>query len=437
MPPQEVALTFEPLIGSLVSLLQSKQYVVLSGANNAGKSLLLKQIKKHLGVNSYFMATNRFYHLHEIGSQLKEPNFYMNFENMFQNQLNDKRTNQEQNYYDLGRIIASLGNKKRDLLFSLCGQLVGNRFSLKSFEEDNDLSMKYIDMDGQNLSVASTGTRLLITMLGICMDENFSMVLIDEPELGLGPRIQTLLAAFFRDDEERKKHFPHLKSIIVASHSQFFLDRENLGNNYIISKSENLITAKQVSDFQEFQRLQFNFLGNALEALFLPSAFVLVEGDTDKKFLSAVFKNKWPDNKVMVINTNGDPKKSAHGLRQVLGDLRKCPYNSRIFVVLDSVHNKSDVVALQEMGIRAESICIWRGNGIEYVYPNSILSKIYGAPISNAEDLKVDNDFVKLNGLSKKKGELCEEVLHQLSPDTNLPSELEEKLLIPLGRSIS
>ncbi len=49
--------------------------------------------------------------------------------------------------------------------------------------------MRYVDMDGQNLSVGSTGTRLLMTILGLCMDPAFESILIDEPELGLGPKI--------------------------------------------------------------------------------------------------------------------------------------------------------------------------------------------------------------------------------------------------------
>jgi hypothetical protein len=47
--------------------------------------------------------------------------------------------------------------------------------------------MRYIDVAGQNLSVGSTGIRLLVTVLGLCMDEVFHTILIDEPELGLGP----------------------------------------------------------------------------------------------------------------------------------------------------------------------------------------------------------------------------------------------------------
>lgn len=44
-------------------------------------------------------------------------------------------------------------------------------------------------MDGENLRYGSSGTRLLLTLLGILLDERFTTVLIDEPELGLSVRI--------------------------------------------------------------------------------------------------------------------------------------------------------------------------------------------------------------------------------------------------------
>jgi predicted ATPase len=118
--------------------------------------------------------------------------------------------------------------------------LIGSTFDLKRRDEDNELSPRYVDMDGQNLSVGSTGTRLLMTLLGLCMDEQFDVMLVDEPELGLSPRVQGELSRFFADKERRDQYFPHLKGIFVATHSHIFLDRSNIGNNFTVSKAGKL-----------------------------------------------------------------------------------------------------------------------------------------------------------------------------------------------------
>ena len=172
---------------------------VLAGPNNSGKSLTLRWLKYTLGRSAYFVGTNRFYHVYHFSTGIREPNELDQFESNFQSHFNDERHNHEQNVFDLSRIIIGLSNKRRDELFALCGELIGNGFSLKKVDDLNDLSPRYIDMDGQNLSVGSTGTRLLMTILGLCMDDRFSAILIDEPELGLSPRIQNSLSSFFSE----------------------------------------------------------------------------------------------------------------------------------------------------------------------------------------------------------------------------------------------
>jgi predicted ATP-dependent endonuclease of OLD family len=92
--------------------------------------------------------------------------------------------------------------------------------------------MRYIEMNGQNVSIGSTGTRLLLTILGTCLDTRFGTLLIDEPELGLGPKIQNALSRFFQDAEEREKYFPHIDEIYIATHSGLFLSRSDIRDNF-------------------------------------------------------------------------------------------------------------------------------------------------------------------------------------------------------------
>lgn len=276
---------------------------VLAGPNNSGKSITLRWLKSTLGKTAYFVGTNRFYHVYHFSTGIREPNELDQLESNFHSHFNDERHNYEQNVFDLSRIIIGLSDKRRTELFALCGELIGNNFSLRKVDEQNDLSPRYIDMDGQNLSVGSTGTRLLLTILGLCMDDRFTSILIDEPELGLSPKVQTALATFLQDQEERKKYFPNLERVYLATHSHLFLARADITSNYVVTKEGKRINLTRVQDISDFHRLQFNLLGNAFESMFFPSAIVVVEGKTDHAYIDRVTQLRFRGRRVCTGRT--------------------------------------------------------------------------------------------------------------------------------------
>jgi predicted ATPase len=426
----------EPDVSTLLGLRTNSHYTSLSGANNCGKSYVLKNVKLALGVEAYMVGTNRFYHLPELTTQRKDPNEYSSWNNQFVSQVNNPQYNYEQNYMELSKILSNMNDATRNRLFELCGSLIGSQFSLKKFEPDNELSVRYVDMDGQNVSLGSTGTRLLMTMLGLCMDDKFKIVLLDEPELGLGPKLQTSLASFLMNKEERGKWFPHLKHIWVATHSHLFLDKSDIRNNYVLTKNHNNIGINEITNFAMLNNLQFNLLGNTLESLFLPTAFVIVEGETDATYLEAWLTRCHPLRKILVIQASGDPKKKAHALREVLGDIFKSPFRSRIFVVLDSVHNRGLPPELESMGVPKENIVIWDNNGIEYVYPPEVVAPIFGCGIDDVRSIRISGDELVINEVSRKKNELCKEVVKGMDAQTKPPAELHQKFLAKISAAI-
>lgn len=435
MPPDS-EIKFQPDIETFASSRASAPYTVLCGGNNSGKSLVLKQMKLHLGKVGYLVGPQRFYHITELATQRFSEDDYNSWENQFRSNAANKEYNFEQNYIDLGRILGGLKDKGREKLFALCGELIGNKFSLLKRDADNELSPRYVDMDGQNLAVGSTGTRLLMTLLGLCMDEKFSVILIDEPELGLSPRVQMVLAKFFGDSEQRAKYFPHLKSIVVATHSHLFLDRSNISNNYVVSKDAQTVSVRQLATVMDLHDLQFNLLGNSLEALFLPSAIVIVEGKTDKPYIDRLLRLQFPNRNVLAIEGQGDVKRVFWSLCSSLGDMQKSPFRSRTFIVLDSIHTASTAAELEKMGALRENIIIWKQNGIEYVYPDAILQSIFSCAADDLRSLAIASDEVTLNGITKRKAALCAEVVSHLNPSTAFPAELQDKLIDPIGKAI-
>jgi len=411
-------------------------YTVLAGPNNSGKSLTLRWLKSTIGRTAYFVGTNRFYHVYHLSTGLRQANELDQFESSFQNQFHDDSHNHEQNVFDLGRILQGLKNTRRNQLFDLCGALIGSKFSLQLVEPGNDLSPRYIDMDGQNLSVGSTGTRLLTTILGLCMDDRFNTILIDEPELGLSPRVQQALSTFFQDRQQRELYFPHLERVFVASHSSLFLSRSDISSNYVVTKEGRRISLSRVQSIQDFHRLQFNLLGNSLEAMFFPSAIVVVEGKTDFAYLDRTIGLRMAGRRVTVIPSGGDVKKKVYALKEIFGDFERSPFRGRVFVVLDSVHQPGLSDELIRMGVLSEQIVVWPKNGIEYYYPTAILESIFSASSEQVTQLAIDADRISINGITKTKSDLATEVIRQLSDYTAYPEELEVRLLRPLARAV-
>ena len=382
------------------------------------------------------IGTNRFYHVHQFSSGVRDPGQLDQFESQFNSHFHQENFNYEQNPFDLNQIIVGLSDKKRADLFALCGELIGNTFQMKKVEEHNDLSPRYIDMDGQNLSVGSTGTRLLMTILGICMDDRFSTVLLDEPELGLSPKVQQALAHFFDDKSAREKLFPHLSRIYLATHSHLMLSRRDIANNYVVSKEGDRISIKRVQNISDFHRLQFNLLGNSLESMYFPSAIVVVEGTTDHLYLDRVLQIKFPDKRIAVVQSGGNVKSKVHALRETLGDLEKSPLRSRVFVVLDSVHQYGLRDELIRLGVVADNVVTWDKNGIEYVYPTSVLANVFSCSESDLDGLSMVSDRISLNEITKTKNELAKHVVGAISASSDYPAELLKKLIEPVSVAI-
>ena len=436
--PLHSGLTFTPTLPEFAQSRAGSASTVISGGNNSGKSLVLKYLKSTMGKAAYMVGSNRFYHVYHFSTSIRDPNALDHFENNFQSNFSSAEYNYEQNHFDLNSIIVSLSDQQRIKLFELCGRLIGARFELKKIEPDNELSTRYIDVDGLNLSVSSTGTRLLMTILGICMDDRFKTLLIDEPELGLSPRVQRALAEFLHNPEERANYFPHLKQVVLATHSSLFLNRSDFSSNFVVTKSGTEISLTPTDTVSAFHRLQFNLLGNSLEGLFLPAAIVYVEGPTDQKFIERVISQRLPGRNIVLIQAGSDAeiKKKLYSLQESLGSLQSSPLRDRIFVIVDSVHTRGLKDDLVRIGLLPDNFISWSQNGIEYLYPPKLLASVFSCTESQLSEMQIVLDRVSYNGITHTKNELCELVLKHLSPETPLHEEFASRFLVPLTQAV-
>jgi hypothetical protein len=196
-------------------------------------------------------------------------------------------------------------------------------------------------------------------------------------------------------------------------------------NNFVVKKLDNQVSVNVIQSGGDFHRLQFNLLGNELESVFLPSAIMLVEGDSDVTFMSKLAQLYMPDRKIAIVRAGGDGEiqNKLNVLKETLGELNISPYRDRLFVILDKTHSlKIDRIVKQ--GVKETNIVVWPKNGIEYYYPDESVSAVFRCNNNELSKISFENDPIEYNGIRKTKKELANIVVERLTPDHNLAPEL-------------
>ena len=414
--------------------IRDSEYSVLVGKNNCGKSFLLKSLTQQWGQNTSYLGPARYQNFNLLSYYTPSRNRRNEKWSQFLNQWQQQHQNIDNSPVNLQQAIAELSDEQREKLAKIINELLCVQLEFRHTVEDNSMSQKYISCGGHNISYTSSGFRLITTLVTSLLDTDYDTFLIDEPELGISPEAQGILADFLFDEAHREKYFPHIKTLVFATHSTIFLDRVRINNNYTVEKYGDEISVRSVESQSDFNSIHFFLLGNRFETLYLPSAIVLVEGKCDDKFIERVISLRYPDSQISVIAANSDSriKEILNVAKGLLADIQKSPYRDRIFVILDSVHSASLPTQLAAMGIHMDNIVTWPKNGIEYYYPYSVIDKIFGA----GSEISIAGDIISRNGISYTKGELVDKVVALLQKDTVMQedfrsmflSRLEEKL---------
>ena len=409
--------TFDSSTASVLQQIKMSEYAVLVGRNNCGKTFILKTLTQELGMNASYLGPARYQNFNLLGyytpNRSRKQARYNDFLNFWRAQQN-----MDNSPLNLQQAIAELSDDHRESLRQIVKTLLGTDMEILQTVPSNSMSQKYISVGGHNLSYSSSGFRLITTLITSLLDDEYDTFLIDEPELGISPEAQGILADFLYDKSHRAKYFSHIKTLIFATHSTIFLDRRTLTNNFTVEKKADQISVRQVISQADFNRIHFFLLGNRFETLYLPSLIVLVEGKSDHSFIQRVLTVQFPDHQFSVINCNSDSriKEILNTARNLLTDIQKSPYRDRIIAVLDSVHNEGLRGTLTSMGMLDENIVVWSSNGIEHLYPSEILNEIYG----NGGAINIVGDQVSRNSITYSKSELSERVSARVTPTSSM-----------------
>jgi len=424
---QRPATRFDKLGRAALDAIKAAEYAVLVGRNNCGKSFILKSLTQEIGDGASYLGPARYQNFNLLGYFTPSRDRRTQRYAQFMSQWRQDQQNIDNSPLNLQQAIAELSDSQRDKLREIMRLLLGADIEFLQTVPNNSMSQRYVAPEGHNISYTSSGFRLISTLVTSLLDEDYSTFLIDEPELGISPEAQGLVADFLFDRDHRAKYFGHIKTLVLATHSTIFLDRKRLGNNYVVSKSGDEISVKSVPDQAEFNRIHFFLLGNRFETLYLPSLIVVVEGKTDHAFIQRVLGLRHPQAQFSVINATSDSRirEVIHLAKSLLTDIQRSPYRDRILVVLDSVHGGSLQESLVSMGLPRESIVVWTQNGVEHLYPPRLLDNVFG----EGGDLSIEGDLVSRNGRTYSKADLADRITALLTADTIMAPEFEERFM--------
>jgi hypothetical protein len=211
-----------------------------------------------------------------------------------------------------------------------------------------------------------------------------------------------------------------------------------MSNNFSVSKTEKTVTTSQIASMQQFHDLQFTLLGNELTSLFLPSCIVIVEGESDYLFIKRLVDLHYPGKGISVINSGGDgeTEKQLRTVRNIFGDLSKSPYRERLFIMLDKRHSVR-IGNITKQGVAKEKVIHLDANGIEYYYPEALLSEIFICGKNPYAQLQLTDNAVKVKDVEFKKTDLARLVSEQLTKSMPFAPELREKLFDPLSALVA
>jgi len=236
-----------------------------------------------------------------------------------------------------------------------------------------------------------------------------TIFLIDEPDLHLHPQLQKQIKVIL---EKLSSNYP----VIVATHSHLMIGKKlsTFGVIKKIYKENNIVKEEDISNEEKLFRELFTYLGYIPSDFLLPDNLILVEGKFDKQFLEKIVELMQENGDIKdgygisIIDIGGDGQakkalKFIQDLPSAISFFQGLPaYQGRFCGLFDKSKEKSliDLRSKANDGNEPYRINCLDKNGIEYYYPNSLLTKM-GKKVedivkSNEEKSKAA-DFVNKN----------------------------------------
>ncbi len=353
--------------------------VVLTGANNSGKSAVLQYLNIHSELRNQadYISPRRFDLSNEVAIAL---NADQELQNMWNQRKDGNTAIAELTAPDPIRELVSLPNLARAKIKEWHNRYFGE-LNVERSKTDNEFAPPRITIDGRLATQQGSGSRAVLSVLCSLLHPSREIVLIDEPEIGIEPQVQKKLADLIRRVTKGTDDLPK-KRVYVATHSHLFLDKIDLSNNWVVTKgADGKASLAQIETPEELHSTIYRLLGNSPEDLFFPDNLLIVEGPSDEIFWRRLFALTGAGG-VAVHYADGETNVSAAlpAIEQMLKTQAYIPwYRDRLCVAVDSNVPASRIDEwrkyLVDDGTRVRAL---GQNGIEYYYPRSIMREVTG-----------------------------------------------------------
>lgn len=345
-------------------------YTCLTGPNNSGKSSILQLIFRMLQVDGSYGASKCVLLLPdrgyvaataESGGRVLE-----SFNGELYNQLNSTPLRFDQQYgpqrFELPRLL--LGHT----------DYIGQVSRLNQYLTQLGLPTLVLagpqQLNFQQVPVwfQGAGLRSLLAILAALTDPALSAICIDEPELGLEPKVQrSLRDLLIHESSER--------AIVVATHSHLFLDRGNPTSTRVVEREGNLVSVGAVGSEAQLHDIVFQLLGNDTSDLFFPGTYLVVEGAADQVLCEmALTTLDVPRGRVKVL--------AAGGMSKVIGTIsavmtslvplvvNDSPYASRVVTLIDQPSGSNVALANRLSETLGDRLYVLDETSIEQAVPD-------------------------------------------------------------------
>jgi predicted ATP-dependent endonuclease of OLD family len=317
-------------------------YIVLTGENNAGKSSLLQLLFKRCTSNTpvpfnqvCLILPDRMYVDVNTNTGRRLEDYNIDLANSISgNNRSYHAPNIPPMSSDLPKLLLHHTSflKQANKLLDYFEYFNLPQFDLRGTQE--------VIFEEIQVIFQGSGLRCIFSILAALTDNNTKLLLIDEPEQSLEPRLQKILRDLLYETSKQKQ-------IIVATHSHLFLNRRDVTSNYVVSKIETVFGLTPVTSEEELYEITFDLLGCSLEDLFFPNNFLIVEGSTDQVIVEKVMQIKNIDKSMIKVVSASGVSKVANILSSVYTSLvplvlKDSPYKSKVVVLVDRPYKSTD-----------------------------------------------------------------------------------------------
>jgi ABC-type branched-subunit amino acid transport system ATPase component len=368
------------------------QLNVLTGPNNSGKSAILQwlNIASPIAGESDYVSPRRFDLSNQVAIAMNADD---ELRSLFQQRKQYNDTLAELTAPDPIRELVHLNDSDRAQAIEWHNRYFG-KLVIEKAHPENEFSAPRITIDGRLATQQGSGSRAVLSVLVALLDRRSTTILIDEPEIGIEPQVQRRLFELIRAVAYGRDGVPQ-KRVYLATHSHLFLDREQLGNNYFVTKGpDGFAQVRQVASLDGLAGLVYTLLGNSPVDLFFPENILIVEGPSDQVFFRRLIELDGGAG-IAIHFAGGDGKVSAAlpAVEQMLKTQAYLPlwYRDRICVVVDSSVNDGRVSEWQKfLGDDGTRVRKLSKDGIEYYYPRSVLREVAGMPMETIAEPEME-----------------------------------------------